>query len=57
MLLGGFFDGVGIYIGDVAADEGLDVLGDDELFHDDGAAFVAERIVLAWDWVVEGDII
>ncbi len=57
MLFGGLFDGVGIDVGDITADEGLDVVGDDELLHNDGAAFITERIVLAGNWIVQSNII
>ena len=54
---GGAFDCVGVDIGDVAADEGLDVFGDDKLFHDDEATVVTEGMILCGDWVVESDVV
>ncbi len=57
MLFCGGFDGFRADIGDVAAEEALDFVGDDELLHDDGAAEVAEGGGFARDGVVEGEIV
>ena len=54
---GSAFDFVGVDIGDVAANEGLNVFGNDELFHDDDAAVITKGMVFSDDWVVEGDVI
>lgn len=54
---GGAFDFVGVDVGDVATNEGLNVFGNDELFHDDDAAVVAKWVVFGDDRVVEGDVV
>ena len=54
---GGFFDVGGADVGDVAADEALDGLGDDELFHDGGASGVAEGVFFGDDGLVELEIV
>lgn len=57
MLFCGGFDGFRADIGDVAAEEALDFVGDDELLHDDGAAEVTKGGGFARDGVVEGEVI
>ncbi len=52
MFFGDFFDGVGVDVGNIATNKGLDVFGDNKLFHNDGASFVAKRIVTSWNWII-----
>ena len=54
---GGFLNGFGVDIADVATEVGLDVFGNDHLFHEDGAALVAEGGIVGGDGLVEGDMV
>lgn len=54
---GGFFDVVGVDVLDVTTDEFLDGFGDDELFHEGGAAGVAEGVFGGGDGFEELEII
>ncbi len=49
---GSAFDFVGVDVGDITADEGLDVFGNDELFHDDDTTIIAEGVIFGNDRVV-----
>ena len=57
VFLGDGFDFAGVGLGDVATEEVGDFFADDELFHDDGAARVAEGVFPSGDGAEEANAV